>query len=55
MPQLNPSPWLFILLVSWLVYLLIIMPKISKMTLPNDPTIMEVIKDKPQPWNWPWT
>nr|ADZ74279.1 ATP synthase F0 subunit 8 [Karsenia koreana]QEZ90715.1 ATP synthase F0 subunit 8 [Karsenia koreana] len=54
MPQLNPGPWFFIFMMSWLIYLIILMPKISSFKMFNEP-MMQNIKNKPQPWNWPWT
>uniref|UniRef100_A0A7D7FB09 ATP synthase complex subunit 8 n=1 Tax=Ophisternon candidum TaxID=2267221 RepID=A0A7D7FB09_9TELE len=55
MPQLNPSPWFMILIISWLVFLTILPPKIMSHTFPNtpQPKIMEL--SKTEPWNWPWS
>nr|QBH75468.1 ATP synthase F0 subunit 8 [Aquila audax]UBQ34067.1 ATP synthase F0 subunit 8 [Aquila audax] len=55
MPQLNPAPWLSIMLASWLTLTLIIQPKL----LPFTPT--NILSNKPittinlSPWNWPWS
>nr|YP_003933858.1 ATP synthase F0 subunit 8 [Ambystoma barbouri]ACY06208.1 ATP synthase F0 subunit 8 [Ambystoma barbouri] len=55
MPQLNPGPWLAILVMSWFIYLLILMPKTNNFKYNNDPNMQNVKKMKPQSWNWPWT
>nr|BBH36395.1 ATP synthase F0 subunit 8 [Betta simplex] len=54
MPQLNPSPWLAILIFSWLVLLIIITPKIMMHTFPNEPSLKSTEKSSTEPWNWPW-
>nr|YP_006303603.1 ATP synthase F0 subunit 8 [Minimugil cascasia]AEK53175.1 ATP synthase F0 subunit 8 [Minimugil cascasia] len=54
MPQLNPSPWLLILLFTWLVFLTIIPPKILGHTFPNDPASQNTEKPKTESWVWPW-
>nr|WMN14138.1 ATP synthase F0 subunit 8 [Diplophos taenia]BBG74400.1 ATPase subunits 8 [Diplophos taenia] len=53
MPQLNPSPWFAILLFSWLVFLIILPPKVLAHTFPGEPTL-GTEKTKTEPWNWPW-
>nr|YP_097262.1 ATP synthase F0 subunit 8 [Hydromantes brunus]AAU20712.1 ATP synthase F0 subunit 8 [Hydromantes brunus] len=55
MPQLNPDPWFFIFTTSWLVYLVLLMSKTSNFKQSNEPTMQNISKSKPQPWNWPWT
>nr|YP_010000928.1 ATP synthase F0 subunit 8 [Climacteris rufus]QOD96853.1 ATP synthase F0 subunit 8 [Climacteris rufus] len=56
MPQLNPSPWLFIMISSWLTYTLIIQPKILTFIAPNPPSNKAPLTIKsPTPWTWPWT
>nr|YP_010948003.1 ATP synthase F0 subunit 8 [Diplospinus multistriatus]WMI34979.1 ATP synthase F0 subunit 8 [Diplospinus multistriatus]BAU45719.1 ATPase subunit 8 [Diplospinus multistriatus] len=54
MPQLNPSPWLAILLFSWLILLVVIPPKVMAHTFPNEPAAKNLQKTKGGPWNWPW-
>nr|ALU86430.1 ATP synthase F0 subunit 8 [Rastrelliger kanagurta] len=54
MPQLNPSPWLAILIFSWSVFLIVIPPKIMAHSFPNEPTLQSTEKHKAEPWNWPW-
>nr|YP_097145.1 ATP synthase F0 subunit 8 [Thorius n. sp. RLM-2004]AAU20582.1 ATP synthase F0 subunit 8 [Thorius n. sp. RLM-2004] len=53
MPQLNPAPWFFILLMSWLVYLMMA-PKTSNLKTLNELTIKND-KNTASSWNWPWT
>nr|YP_006073324.1 ATP synthase F0 subunit 8 [Argyrosomus japonicus]YP_009112217.1 ATP synthase F0 subunit 8 [Argyrosomus amoyensis]YP_009245074.1 ATP synthase F0 subunit 8 [Nibea miichthioides]YP_010949764.1 ATP synthase F0 subunit 8 [Totoaba macdonaldi]AFG17328.1 ATP synthase F0 subunit 8 [Argyrosomus japonicus]AIY56543.1 ATP synthase F0 subunit 8 [Argyrosomus amoyensis]ALC75042.1 ATP synthase F0 subunit 8 [Argyrosomus japonicus]AMR73877.1 ATP synthase F0 subunit 8 [Nibea miichthioides]WMI35603.1 ATP syn len=54
MPQLNPSPWLAIMVFSWLTFLIIIPPKIMAHIFPNEPTPQSTEKSKTETWNWPW-
>ncbi|YP_009054548.1 ATP synthase F0 subunit 8 (mitochondrion) [Anabas testudineus] len=54
MPQLNPAPWLLILLFSWLVFLTIIPQKVLAHTFPNDPAPKTSKTFKMETWNWPW-
>nr|YP_004061415.1 ATP synthase F0 subunit 8 [Protopterus aethiopicus]BAJ40854.1 ATPase subunits 8 [Protopterus aethiopicus] len=54
MPQLNPGPWLIILLISWLTLLLILLPKILSHKNSNPPTPQNQDKLFLAPWNWPW-
>nr|BAE72268.1 ATPase subunit 8 [Oryzias latipes] len=54
MPQLNPAPWFAIMLFSWLVFLVVIPPKVLTHYFPNDPTPQSVKKSKSETWTWPW-
>nr|AAR13534.1 ATPase 8 [Synbranchus cf. marmoratus] len=54
MPQLNPSPWFNILVLSWLIFLTILPLKITAHTFPNEPQLKSMILTKTEPWNWPW-
>nr|ABO38890.1 ATPase subunit 8 [Amphiarius rugispinis] len=53
MPQLNPTPWLAILVFSWLIFLTVIPPKILNHTFTNDIT-SNTKNLKSTPWNWLW-
>nr|YP_009642535.1 ATP synthase F0 subunit 8 [Psittacula derbiana]YP_009721068.1 ATP synthase F0 subunit 8 [Psittacula alexandri]QCG69029.1 ATP synthase F0 subunit 8 [Psittacula derbiana]QGM79866.1 ATP synthase F0 subunit 8 [Psittacula alexandri] len=55
MPQLNPNPWLFIMILSWLTFSLIIQPKILAFTPTNPPTNKTPMTTKNSPWTWPWS
>nr|ADW93342.1 ATPase 8 [Brachymeles boulengeri boulengeri] len=55
MPQLNPSPWFFILLLSWTILLLIFKTKTLMSTPHNNPTLTDLTTTHMTPWNWPWT
>nr|YP_009158105.1 ATP synthase F0 subunit 8 [Calidris pygmaea]AKM97888.1 ATP synthase F0 subunit 8 [Calidris pygmaea]ATL59110.1 ATP synthase F0 subunit 8 [Calidris pygmaea] len=55
MPQLNPNPWFFIMLMSWLTYSLIIQPKILSLTPTNTPSNKTSTTTKATSWAWPWT
>nr|AAM98615.1 ATPase subunit 8 [Tyrannus dominicensis]AAM98617.1 ATPase subunit 8 [Tyrannus dominicensis]AAM98619.1 ATPase subunit 8 [Tyrannus dominicensis]AAM98621.1 ATPase subunit 8 [Tyrannus dominicensis]AAM98623.1 ATPase subunit 8 [Tyrannus dominicensis] len=55
MPQLNPAPWFFILLISWLTFSFILQPKILLFTPTNPPSNKTLPITKTSPWNWPWT
>nr|YP_010956761.1 ATP synthase F0 subunit 8 [Menticirrhus littoralis]WMY89867.1 ATP synthase F0 subunit 8 [Menticirrhus littoralis] len=54
MPQLNPSPWLAILIFSWMTFLVIIPPKVLAHTFPNEPTLQSTETFNMGTWNWPW-
>nr|WDE79636.1 ATP synthase subunit 8 [Picoides villosus]WDE79637.1 ATP synthase subunit 8 [Picoides villosus]WDE79638.1 ATP synthase subunit 8 [Picoides villosus]WDE79639.1 ATP synthase subunit 8 [Picoides villosus]WDE79640.1 ATP synthase subunit 8 [Picoides villosus] len=55
MPQLNPNPWFFIMLLSWLTFSLIIQPKLLSFTHINSPTNKIQTPMETSPWPWPWT
>nr|YP_007506951.1 ATP synthase F0 subunit 8 [Gracupica nigricollis]ABS00743.1 ATPase subunit 8 [Gracupica nigricollis]ABS00745.1 ATPase subunit 8 [Gracupica nigricollis]AEW43576.1 ATP synthase F0 subunit 8 [Gracupica nigricollis]AEW43589.1 ATP synthase F0 subunit 8 [Gracupica nigricollis] len=55
MPQLNPSPWFFIMIITWLTFSLIIQPKVLKFTTTNPPHNKKPKTFKTTPWTWPWT
>nr|YP_009572113.1 ATP synthase F0 subunit 8 [Johnius borneensis]QBI38037.1 ATP synthase F0 subunit 8 [Johnius borneensis] len=54
MPQLNPSPWLAIMLFSWMTFLIIVLPKIMAHLHPNEPVLRDSGKFETGIWNWPW-
>nr|YP_010000590.1 ATP synthase F0 subunit 8 [Neopipo cinnamomea]QOD96489.1 ATP synthase F0 subunit 8 [Neopipo cinnamomea] len=55
MPQLNPAPWFFIMLTSWLTFSFILQPKILQFTSTNPPSDKSLSTMKTSSWNWPWT
>nr|AAP29587.1 ATPase subunit 8 [Myiarchus phaeocephalus]AAQ01379.1 ATPase subunit 8 [Myiarchus phaeocephalus] len=55
MPQLNPTPWFFIMLTTWLTFSFILQPKILLFTPTNSPSNKTSSTTKTSPWNWPWT
>nr|ADZ15135.1 ATP synthase subunit 8 [Celeus grammicus] len=55
MPQLNPNPWFFIMLLSWLTFSLMIQPKLLSFPHTNPPTNKSPTTTKTTPWIWPWT
>nr|AAT72191.1 ATP synthase F0 subunit 8 [Aechmophorus occidentalis] len=55
MPQLNPNPWFFTMLMTWLTYLMIIQPKLLSFTPTNPPSNMSDTTTKTTSWPWPWT
>nr|ATE81001.1 ATP synthase F0 subunit 8 [Strix occidentalis caurina]QOP62248.1 ATP synthase F0 subunit 8 [Strix occidentalis caurina] len=55
MPQLNPNPWLSMMLTAWLVLSLIIQPKLLSFTSTNPPSHKPQTPTKMSPWTWPWT
>nr|NP_443623.1 ATP synthase F0 subunit 8 [Zeus faber]YP_010390231.1 ATP synthase F0 subunit 8 [Zeus faber]UPV69487.1 ATP synthase F0 subunit 8 [Zeus faber]BAB70317.1 ATPase subunit 8 [Zeus faber] len=54
MPQLNPAPWLMILLFSWMVFLTMVPPKVLAHNFPNEPTVQDSKTTETSPWTWPW-
>nr|YP_009504834.1 ATP synthase F0 subunit 8 [Bubo scandiacus]AWM99549.1 ATP synthase F0 subunit 8 [Bubo scandiacus] len=55
MPQLNPAPWFYTMLTTWLVLSLIIQPKLLSFTSTNPPSHKTLVSTKATPWTWPWT
>nr|AIG20773.1 ATP synthase subunit 8 [Doricha eliza] len=55
MPQLNPNPWLFIMIASWLTFSLIIQPKLLSFTPTNTPSEKASTNTKTPSWSWPST
>nr|YP_514595.1 ATP synthase F0 subunit 8 [Menura novaehollandiae]USH58142.1 ATP synthase F0 subunit 8 [Menura alberti]AAS17738.1 ATP synthase subunit 8 [Menura novaehollandiae]QOD95631.1 ATP synthase F0 subunit 8 [Menura novaehollandiae]USH58155.1 ATP synthase F0 subunit 8 [Menura novaehollandiae]USH58194.1 ATP synthase F0 subunit 8 [Menura alberti] len=55
MPQLNPNPWLFTMLITWATYSLLIQPKLLSFTSTNPPTNKLYQATDTTPWTWPWT
>nr|YP_009991886.1 ATP synthase F0 subunit 8 [Urocolius indicus]QNN84760.1 ATP synthase F0 subunit 8 [Urocolius indicus] len=56
MPQLNPSPWFFIMLTTWFTFTFIIQPKLLSFTNTNPPSNKPLTTTlKTTPWAWPWT
>nr|ADW93558.1 ATPase 8 [Brachymeles samarensis] len=54
MPQLNPSPWLLTLLLSWVVVLLVFKTKVVTSTPHSLPTPPDLTTSHTTSWNWPW-
>nr|YP_009695619.1 ATP synthase subunit 8 [Halicampus grayi]AHN07336.1 ATP synthase F0 subunit 8 [Corythoichthys flavofasciatus]QEJ81994.1 ATP synthase subunit 8 [Halicampus grayi] len=54
MPQLNPHPWFAILLFTWLVFTIVIPPKVMSHKFPNEPNIQSTKTPKVNPWTWKW-
>nr|YP_010000746.1 ATP synthase F0 subunit 8 [Struthidea cinerea]QOD96658.1 ATP synthase F0 subunit 8 [Struthidea cinerea] len=55
MPQLNPNPWFFIMLTTWLTYSAIIQPKLLTFVSANQPSNKMPTPPTTTPWTWPWT
>nr|YP_009943800.1 ATP synthase F0 subunit 8 [Acanthisitta chloris]QOD95618.1 ATP synthase F0 subunit 8 [Acanthisitta chloris] len=55
MPQLNPNPWFFIMLISWLTFSLFIQPKLLSFISHNPPCNKDFTPTKTSPWPWPWS
>nr|YP_009944112.1 ATP synthase F0 subunit 8 [Dicrurus megarhynchus]QOD95956.1 ATP synthase F0 subunit 8 [Dicrurus megarhynchus] len=55
MPQLNPGPWFFIMMASWLTYSMIIQPKLLSFISMNPPSNKLYTPTTTTPWTWPWT
>nr|QVV96650.1 ATP synthase F0 subunit 8 [Xiphophorus variatus] len=54
MPQLIPSPWLAYLLFSWVVFSVIVLPKVSTHVFPEAPAPKTKQAPQTEPWNWLW-
>nr|Q9TBJ1.1 RecName: Full=ATP synthase protein 8; AltName: Full=A6L; AltName: Full=F-ATPase subunit 8 [Guira guira]AAD56462.1 ATPase 8 [Guira guira] len=55
MPQLNPNPWFFTMLTTWLTFLLLIQPKLLSFIMTNPPINKSSKHTKTPSWTWPWT
>nr|YP_007507003.1 ATP synthase F0 subunit 8 [Leiothrix lutea]AFC65147.1 ATP synthase F0 subunit 8 [Leiothrix lutea]QNS38370.1 ATP synthase F0 subunit 8 [Leiothrix lutea] len=55
MPQLNPAPWFFIMIITWLTFSLIIQPKLLSFVTMNPPSSKAPTTYTTTPWTWPWT
>nr|YP_010933587.1 ATP synthase F0 subunit 8 [Ptychadena nuerensis]WKT09030.1 ATP synthase F0 subunit 8 [Ptychadena nuerensis] len=53
MPQLYPSPWLYIFVFSWIILLLMSPKKIMSHAYPNDPS-PKYSKTLNSSWPWLW-
>nr|QZL29550.1 ATPase subunit 8 [Electrophorus electricus]QZL29554.1 ATPase subunit 8 [Electrophorus electricus]BAK41957.1 ATPase subunit 8 [Electrophorus electricus] len=52
MPQLDPSPWFPVLLLTWIIFITIPPLKLMKYNHINEPTHMN--PTSPKTWTWPW-
>nr|YP_009685950.1 ATP synthase F0 subunit 8 [Nothobranchius thierryi]QDW10531.1 ATP synthase F0 subunit 8 [Nothobranchius thierryi] len=55
MPQLNPAPWLSLMIFTWLVFLIIIPPKVLAHFSPNNALMQDMNDLKTESWTWPWS
>nr|YP_009040550.1 ATP synthase F0 subunit 8 [Aegithalos glaucogularis]AHJ11084.1 ATP synthase F0 subunit 8 [Aegithalos glaucogularis]AHJ11097.1 ATP synthase F0 subunit 8 [Aegithalos glaucogularis vinaceus] len=55
MPQLNPNPWFFIMIMTWLSFSLLIQPKLLTFLSTNPPSSKVPTTSSTTPWTWPWT
>nr|AGZ18916.1 ATP synthase F0 subunit 8 [Caudacaecilia cf. asplenia ZRC 1.12502] len=53
MPQLNPSPWFLIFMLTWMILTTTITAKTMKHQPMND-ILTEDRTKTTSPWNWPW-
>nr|ATA66329.1 ATP synthase F0 subunit 8 [Chrysochir aureus]QOS02900.1 ATP synthase F0 subunit 8 [Chrysochir aureus] len=54
MPQLNPSPWLALMVFSWATFLIFLPYKILKHVMPNVLTPPTQSSNSTITWFWPW-
>nr|BAR45723.1 adenosine triphosphatase subunit 8 [Gigantura chuni] len=54
MPQLNPNPWMWILLLTWLTYLIVLPFKVVARKFSRNPTPEGAEKPPSAPWFWRW-
>nr|ADA57955.1 ATP synthase F0 subunit 8 [Buteo albigula] len=55
MPQLNPTPWFLTMTLSWLIFTMIIQPKLLPFIPTNTPSTKPTTITYTPSWNWPWT
>nr|YP_010691652.1 ATP synthase F0 subunit 8 [Dopasia sokolovi]WBU94800.1 ATP synthase F0 subunit 8 [Dopasia sokolovi] len=54
MPQLNPNPWLLVMLLSWFTLTMLLLSKTQNAHFPNTPTHQQPYKQGTNTWIWPW-
>nr|YP_009685859.1 ATP synthase F0 subunit 8 [Aphyosemion gabunense]QDV92587.1 ATP synthase F0 subunit 8 [Aphyosemion gabunense] len=54
MPQLNPAPWFIILIFAWVVFLVMMPPKVLAHKSSNNPELPITSSSKTEFWAWPW-
>nr|AKJ76829.1 ATP synthase F0 subunit 8 [Gambelia wislizenii] len=54
MPQLNPSPWFLVMLLTWTILMFIMLNKTLNLKYLNTPMQKESEMLTPAPWTWPW-
>nr|YP_009685768.1 ATP synthase F0 subunit 8 [Nothobranchius kuhntae]QDU91926.1 ATP synthase F0 subunit 8 [Nothobranchius kuhntae] len=54
MPQLNPAPWFTIMVFAWLIFLIVIPPKVLAHTTPNNALSQKVECSHTESWVWSW-
>nr|YP_009258923.1 ATP synthase F0 subunit 8 [Dopasia gracilis]AIQ78422.1 ATP synthase F0 subunit 8 [Dopasia gracilis]QJF46553.1 ATP synthase F0 subunit 8 [Dopasia gracilis] len=54
MPQLNPAPWLLIMVLSWLALTTLFLSKTQNARFPNTPPHQQPCKQVTNTWVWPW-
>nr|YP_010234376.1 ATP synthase F0 subunit 8 [Gallotia atlantica]QTA72529.1 ATP synthase F0 subunit 8 [Gallotia atlantica] len=53
MPQLNPTPWFLIFVLTWTTLLIIMLPKILNL-FPTTQATYNQKNNFTTNWNWPW-
>nr|YP_010567669.1 ATP synthase F0 subunit 8 [Dario dayingensis]UZC53667.1 ATP synthase F0 subunit 8 [Dario dayingensis]WCI21288.1 ATP synthase F0 subunit 8 [Dario dayingensis] len=54
MPQLDTNPWLSVLVLSWITFMLIVPAIVVIYTFPNNPVPQDMWHPMADPWAWPW-
>nr|YP_001650766.1 ATP synthase F0 subunit 8 [Solenostomus cyanopterus]BAF74890.1 ATPase subunit 8 [Solenostomus cyanopterus]BBU25687.1 ATPase subunit 8 [Solenostomus cyanopterus] len=54
MPQLNPAPWMMILVTSWVIFLAFMPLKILSHSFSPQPSTQATQTTENKHWNWPW-
>nr|WBU94813.1 ATP synthase F0 subunit 8 [Anguis cephallonica] len=54
MPQLNPNPWLLVLILSWVTLTTLFLTKTQNARFHNPPTQCQTNKQETNTWLWPW-
>nr|YP_010157256.1 ATP synthase F0 subunit 8 [Liolaemus parthenos]AKJ76876.1 ATP synthase F0 subunit 8 [Liolaemus darwinii]QRG01391.1 ATP synthase F0 subunit 8 [Liolaemus parthenos] len=55
MPQLNPTPWFLVLVLTWTVLILIYTNKTNFSKHLSPPPQKEMKMENTTPWAWPWS
>nr|BAH70425.1 ATPase subunit8 [Plica plica] len=54
MPQLNPSPWFFILTITWMILIFSFLSKTVNSKHLKTPTLYSHKMKTTSHWTWPW-
>nr|QUJ18300.1 ATP synthase protein 8 [Chromis vanderbilti] len=54
MPQLNPAPWFYIMVLAWTAFLVCVPHKVIAFSYSIDSSTPSSDEQEKLNWNWPW-